>query len=385
MLRALYNILPAAGVMPDETEILALLPELAVLKETQQDPRWHPEGSVWEHTRMVVECLVGLPDYAQASQQERFALFYAALLHDIGKAGTTEEQPDGQITSYGHARKGAIYARQLLWKRNVPFDSRELICSLIENHMQVVHSFEDRNGLRPEFIAHRLSWELPKVRLLCVLAEADTRGRGGELRRDSLDTIELFRELAGEEGCLDRPKSFPDPHTRLQYVRSKGAIHLESPYYHQKGSNVIMLSGLPAAGKDTWCREEQPDLPVVSFDGARAELGLAHGKNDGRASQHVYQAAKVLLRADKPFIWNATFLSRQMRSKVLALLYAYGANVEIVYLESPEPVLRRRNRERSASLPDEAIDRLLRQWEIPKAHEAHAVRFVVSQGYERFC
>ena len=65
-------------------------------------------------------------------------------------------------------------------------------------------------------------------------------------------------------------------------------------------------------------------------------------------------------------------------SRTLDLLYAYGAQVEIVYLESPEPVVKRRNTQRDGTLSNAALDQMLRRWEVPVPAEAHQVRYEIS-------
>jgi predicted kinase len=112
-------------------------------------------------------------------------------------------------------------------------------------------------------------------------------------------------------------------------------------------------------------------LPVVSFDDARAQLGLKHGENDGLAAHHAVDQAKALLRRQERFAWNATHLSEQMRSKTLDLLWNYHAQTELVYLEVPHAELMRRNRERDTTLSNAGIERMLHRWELPPPVEAH--------------
>ena len=137
------------------------------------------------------------------------------------------------------------------------------------------------------------------------------------------------------------------------------------------------MSGLPASGKNSWVAAHHPDLPVVSFDDAREELGLRHGKNEGMVAHLAVDRAKALLRAEKPFVWNATHLSERMRQKTLDLLFAYHAEVEIVYLEQPRVELLRRNAKRDTSLSNKALEAMLHRWDLPLPTETHNVRYVI--------
>lgn len=141
---------------------------------------------------------------------------------------------------------------------------------------------------------------------------------------------------------------------------------------------MIVLSGLPASGKDTWVAAHARGLDVVSFDDAKAELGLKHGENDGMAAHYAIDKAKALLRKHSPFVWNATHLSVQMRTKTLDLLYAYNAQVRLVYLEAPPDTVFARNHKRDTTLSNKELARMLQCWEVPFPWEAHAVDYMVT-------
>lgn len=368
---------PAPGAAVDWSWLLNAIPALEKLSSCKQDPVYHAEGDVLTHTKWTVDELVNGSAYGQASEEERFILFYAMLLHDIAKPDTTVVDPvTGKIGQPGHSRRGTLDARILLWKAGVPFNAREAICRIISVHQLPFFAVSgNRSGHSGEFLIHKLSHEMD-IHLLCAVAEADMRGRSYVGKADCLVDIELFREMARDEGCYRQAKAFPDAHTRVCYFRGAG-IAPDYPFHQEPGSKVIVLSGLPASGKNTWVAKHLPKLPVISFDDARDELGLKHGANEGKAAHFAIDAAKELLRAKKPFIWNATHISSLMRKKTLDLLYAYSAEVELVYLEQPQRVLFQRNSKRDTTLTNAAIERMLFRWEVPLPTEAHSVRYEV--------
>ena len=375
-----YQILkaqvPVPGVEPDWAWCLAMIPGFCRLEGTPQDPFFHAEGNVLIHTKWVVMEVVNSDAYRDATEDERFVLFYAALLHDIAKPATTVIDPDtGKIGQPGHSRRGALDARILLWLAGVPFALREAVCRLISVHQVPFFALAgNKSGQSAEFLVHKLSHEMD-LHLLAALAEADMRGRHYVGKEDCLVDIELFRELAKEQGCYRQAKHFADAHTRLAYFRGAG-ISPDHAFHQEPGSKVKMMSGLPASGKDTWVARNAPGVPVVSFDDAREALGLKHGQNEGKAAHFAIDRAKELLRAKKPFVWNATHVSAQMRKKTLDLLYQYNAEVEIVYLEQQKQELFSRNSKRDTSLSNKAIEKMLFRWEVPLPTEAHQVTYL---------
>lgn len=109
------------------------VPVLAELDGCPQDHH-HPEGDAGTHTRLVVACLLDDPDWRNFPAPERDELFWAAVLHDIGKPARTRRERDGRISSRGHAHTGASIARRELWRLGVPLVSSERIVGLVERH-----------------------------------------------------------------------------------------------------------------------------------------------------------------------------------------------------------------------------------------------------------
>ncbi|MBB1594435.1 AAA family ATPase [Achromobacter sp. UMC46] len=373
----LQALTPALGNTPDYEACLAAFPALELAKTTPQDPRYHGEGDVWTHTKMVVEALLALPQYQAAARADQEVAFLAALLHDVAKHSTTVIDPvTGAIGQPGHSRKGAIDARIALWDAGVPFAVREAVCRLIAVHQVPFFALEgSRRGKTPEFIVRELSWHVD-ISLLAMLAEADMRGRICPDGPRVLDNIALFCELARDERCFGQPRAFADAHTAVSYFRGAD-VHPDYPLFQEPGSQVIVMSGLPASGKNTWVSRHHPELPVISFDDAREELGLRHGKNEGMVAHLAIDRARELLRCKAPFVWNATHLSELMRKKTLDLLYSYHAQVELVYLEQPRAELLRRNTRRDTSLSNKTLTGMLHRWDLPLPTEAHRVTYAV--------
>jgi hypothetical protein len=184
----------------------------------------------------------------------------------------------------------------MLWEAGAPVARREAVCRLIAVHQVPFFAFADsRRGVSPEFMVRELSWQVD-LHLLVLLARADIRGRICPDVGNVLVNIELFRELALEEGCLRKPRSFASAETAVRYFRG-AELHPDYALHEEPGSRVIVMCGLPASGKNHWVAQHHAGLPVVSFDDARTELGLRHGENEGAAAHHAVDKAKSLLRA----------------------------------------------------------------------------------------
>lgn len=366
----------------DYKNLMDLFP-LAQLATTIQDSYYHAEGDVWTHTKMVVDELINSNEYQRANEEDKFVLFYSALLHDISKPACTKLEDNGRVSSAGHSKRGAVDTRIMLWKYGVPFEQREKICNIIGAHQVPFFAFKEgkpgSTPRTPEYIAHQLSWQMP-IDLLIAVAKADMRGRHCVEAKDCLYDIEVFKELSMDEDCYNKPKVFPDEITRMKYFRSNGSISPNYPFFDKLGSDVIVMCGLPASGKNMWVENNAAHLPVLSFDDAKEELGIAHGKNPGAAVHLVTDRAKKMLANKEPFVWNATHIAAPMRQKTLGLLEAYNARVKIVYLEVPEDEIKRRNTNRDSTLPNDKIDEMLFRWDVPTPIESHEINYEPMHG-----
>lgn len=338
------------------------------LADCPQDPVFHAEGDVGIHTRMVVEALVGDPDWRRGDAESRASLFWAALLHDIAKPDCTRPGPDGRLTAPGHSRIGQIMARCILWSMGVPFRPREQICHLITHHQLPFYLIERE---RPQRRLHAISLQT-RCDLLATLAKADANGRICADRGRLIDNIELFAALAREEDCWAQPKPFASAHSRFLYFRKDDRAADYAAYDDWEG-HATLLSGLPAAGKSTWLAANGGDAMVVSLDDLRHELDVAADEPQGAVVAAARERARVALRAKRPLIWNATNLSRLRRDPLVDLCAAYRAKVRIVYCETGEAETRRRNAAREHSVPARAFERMLERWEPPDLTECHAL------------
>ncbi|PZR74906.1 MAG: phosphohydrolase [Chthoniobacterales bacterium] len=87
-----WDLLDASGLIRN------ILPEVEAMKGCAQPPQFHPEGDVFEHTRIMLELL---PDEAS------LPLVFSVLFHDIGKPPTASVDEEGRIRFNGHDRIGA--------------------------------------------------------------------------------------------------------------------------------------------------------------------------------------------------------------------------------------------------------------------------------------
>lgn len=266
-------------------------------------------------------------------------------------------------------------ARRLLWEAAVSFAVREKVCALIRWHQHPFWLIE-RNDAERDLLA--ISMSAARCDFLALLAHADARGRVCHDADHLLLNVQLFAEMARERDCLFGPYPFATPHSRVAYFQTQARDPAYCAHDDTEGE-MILLSGLPGAGKDTYIKAHLAGLPVVSLDAVRGELGVSPSDNQEPVLYAAREKARQFLRTKEPFVWNATNLSRDLRQRPLALAADYRARVRIVYVESSARDLWSQNRNRENAVPQNVMERMIGKWEPPDGSEAHEIVWAVRE------
>jgi len=165
-----------------------ILPEIAATINCEQSPDYHPEGSVFEHLKLM---LGNLPLKADPY------LAWAVLLHDVAKPVTAGHDPaTGSIHFYGHERVGAEMAAQILERLRFPRKQNDDIVQAVRYHMQ----FKDVREMRKSTLRRLLL--RPTFPLELELHRLDCLGSHGQL--------DIYDFLVAEAKELDkRPDILP--------------------------------------------------------------------------------------------------------------------------------------------------------------------------------
>ena len=362
----------------DETATRTFLAPIVPVDElaaTPQDAAFHAEGDVWTHTQMALRALVDSDAYTALAPAARAIVASAVALHDIGKPSTTRTEPDGKISSRGHSARGEHVARVALWRLGVPFGPREHVCALIRSHQVpffgITKPDAERLAIRMS-LAVRHDW-------LTLVADADGRGRRCLDPADQpriLEHCALWAEHCREHGVLTGARAFASDHTRRTWLEQDGR-HPDVLAHDDTTCEVVLMSGLPASGKDTWLRTHRPALPVVSLDDLRTELDVDPAADQSSVIAVARERARNYLRTGTAFAWNATNLTASLRGQLLELVRGYRARTHVVYVETAAADQLARNRARDIPVPALAISRMLQRWSVPDPTEAHVVTYAV--------
>src|SRR5436190_13260183 len=115
-----WDLLDSSGLMR------AILPELEAMKGVLQPEQFHPEGDVFQHTRLMLQFL---PETVSVP------LVFAVLLHDVAKPVTASIDRTGRIRLNEHDRIGAQMTEMIMRRLRFSGAEIEATVEMVRQHM----------------------------------------------------------------------------------------------------------------------------------------------------------------------------------------------------------------------------------------------------------
>lgn len=111
----------------DESGLLrAILPEIEPMKGCEQPPQFHPEGDVFQHTRLMLQLL---PNEVSAP------LVFSVILHDVAKPKTAHVDPTGRIRFNDHDKRGAEMTERIMERLRFSRAEIDAAVEMVRQHM----------------------------------------------------------------------------------------------------------------------------------------------------------------------------------------------------------------------------------------------------------
>lgn len=233
LLKILCGPAPARGLslLSDSGVLEEVLPEVFDLHGVMQPPAFHPEGDVFQHTRLMFSLVRNLSP----------TLALAVLLHDVGKPGTFAF--GDRIRFDGHAELGARMAEEICRRLKLSGVQIQQVVRLVKDHLRFMHVRQMRESTLRRFLrTEGFEEHLELHRLDCLASHGD------------LSNYDFCREKLSE---LDREALAPPP---LINGHDLIALGLEpGPLFSEilKQAEDLQLEGILTARDDalSWVRK----------------------------------------------------------------------------------------------------------------------------------
>lgn len=157
-------------VLRQMDQLQSWFPEVQALIGVPQEPRFHPEGDVWNHTMLVLDRAAELRSQAVNPS----GLMFAALCHDFGKPATTRRDDTGRIRSLGHEEAGLPPVRAFLGRITKEKQLSRYVLNMTQLHMRPNMLSAQHSGQKS---FNRLFDESLCPEDLLLLSKADALGK----------------------------------------------------------------------------------------------------------------------------------------------------------------------------------------------------------------
>lgn len=176
-------------------------PELKALIGVPQNPRYHGEGDVWNHTMLVLDQAAKL----RGQVREPFWFMMAAAAHDFGKALCTVEK-NGVLHAYDHEQLGLAPAEAFLRRITTETKGIRYVLNLVELHMKPNVVAKARSAVK---VTNRMFDRAIDPEALVAIALADDLGRisgepAGAQEAFLRERLELFRQIMARPCVMGR-------------------------------------------------------------------------------------------------------------------------------------------------------------------------------------
>lgn len=171
-------------------------PQLKELIGLEQNPVFHPEGDVWNHTMRVID------EAAKLRSEANYPLGFmvAALYHDVGKIKFTALDETGRIRSIGH-EKDHDTLEEAIVKISNEHHLKHYVHNMMELHMRPNSLAAQTQNSKAYFKLFDLAASPAD---LLLLAKADRLGSGSDGDYAQVEAL-LREQLKAFEILMDKP------------------------------------------------------------------------------------------------------------------------------------------------------------------------------------
>ena len=111
----------------DQSGLLrAVLPEIEPMKGCEQPQQFHPEGDVFQHTRLMLQLL---------PEKVSVPLVFSVILHDVAKPVTAAVDSTGRIRFNEHDRIGSVITEQIMERLRFSRAEIDATVEMVRQHM----------------------------------------------------------------------------------------------------------------------------------------------------------------------------------------------------------------------------------------------------------
>lgn len=316
-----------------------LKPYIDVMKSVGYNSKWHLEGSVWQHTKNVVDEMAKICPWKKD-------MILAAFFHDFGKSKTGEQRENGDWSFHCHDSVGEKLVREILWDEDMYL--RENICAFIKYHMQILQIYDSKKI--EEKLYNIISSFNGNIYDLIKLKQADCRGSKMAVYDNFEEKLNTIKEIADK-------------------------LIIKEKEMNKKDFNIFIMCGIAGSGKSTYISNNLSYLPVVSRDLIRENLKMAKKgeKFVGTREQETlvtkleYEQIEEFCKNKNSFIVDDMNLQKKYRNQLINFVKKFNPSITIIYVEAPS--IEDNIKRREGMISSDIIKSMIHKLDFPTKNE----------------
>ncbi|MFN0200185.1 MAG: HD domain-containing protein [Bacteroidia bacterium] len=362
------------------------------MKKTPQNPKYHAEGNVYNHTMLVFEAVMQYVNEQTFSEQEKKNFLNAALLHDVGKPGVTTLR-NGNWSARGHEEAGVSIAREILLQYpEISTEERIKILDIVRWHhipLRWITGEMTYNQLLS--LSTRVDFSI-----MGQFSLSDFRGRICQDKALLLTQNTTFlKEIVPQIQAHSQPYEMALSTYQRASITHKNAFWkaylLRQPQLWQKlllapsakyapiknpDFRVIMTIGTPKSGKTTFLQQQYPYALHISLAAWELDGPLPL---DTFVRQRIITAFQyhisVYSRHHRQIVLEGNNLNEETRQLVSDIIKGLNGELTYLFFETSLQKCLEYNAASENSLKPEIIEQAYKKLLYPHPWEAHRLIF----------
>jgi len=356
-------------------DVIESIDEFKRLSETPQSLKFHKEGNVYEHTKLVCSRMADIINgkvsfirNEEPSNEQKTALMAAAVCHDLGKATSTKWNEELQEwKTKNHGAEGERITR-LLFFDEPNIQLREKVCYMVRRHMTLHHIFDVEEKINSRMMS--LMGEQASVYEMVCLNYADSLGSINDQNTPEEVMSRLNRVLALEFSINKTHEDLYESHYGFRRTLTDN-----SP-------NVYVMMGVAGSGKSTYAQRFLPNAMQLSRDVIREELGYAKEgekvkctkEQESNVTEVFNKKALNALAKGQNIIIDNMNLTKRYRDMFHREYGSFNPRYTYIYVEAP--TINTNITRRDGQIPEKEIERMVNSIDFPEGHEYDSLRLV---------
>lgn len=354
------------------------------LKATQQNPRYHAEGNVYNHTLLVLEQFEKFKYELDLSAEEQEVLYWAAILHDIGKPVVTQWVKN-RWSARGHEKAGVPIARNFLHQRpEISASQRQRILDLVRWHNLPLWWLLDQ---QPESAFKRLATRVD-LKLLGYFSRFDMLGR---ICEDKLNILALIDNLnqhtipkiiyelerfpalqeAYQKASLQKKNALwsalrQEDMNLLSKLLDREPLHPQRPTFH-----CVMAIGVGDAEQTAYLRAQYPAHVYYRLDAFFS--GEEEAQERKNKIREVKRFLSVYMHGRKPVVLDGTNLEETLRIELADHIRQSGGELHYLFFDRSLDGLLAETEDNNEKV---RIEQAYQKLEMPHPWEAHKIEII---------